>query len=76
MKVNLTLVISENCSACERAKKVFLNIQMQNPSIFFNIVNINSFQDNRIAIIPALLINDELFSYGDIDRDKLESKLN
>ena len=76
MKINVTLVISTNCSACERANKILKKIQVSNPAIFFNTVDINSLQDNRIAITPALLIDNELFSYGDIDTDKLELRLN
>lgn len=75
MKLNLTLVVSRNCNACKRAEQKLLNLQIQNSSLVVKIVDINSFNDSRIAITPALLINNKLFSYGDIDPDKLKLKM-
>jgi hypothetical protein len=75
MKTNLTLVVSKNCSACKRAQQKLVKIQSQKPSLNVKVVDINSFEDPRIAITPALLINDKLFSYGDIDASRLELKL-
>ena len=74
--MNLTLIISDNCNACERAKKTLHKIQLNYPQIITEIININSFRDKRISITPALLVDNQLFSYGDIDEDKLLAKLN
>jgi len=72
----LKLIISDNCKACERAAKVLRNIQVNNPQIITEIININSYNAGRILITPALIVNNQLFSYGDIDVEKLLSKIN
>ncbi|MBI1938967.1 MAG: thioredoxin family protein [Ignavibacteriales bacterium] len=72
----LKLIISSNCAACERAKKQLQRIQTDNPKIKVEIIHINLFKDRSIFITPALLLNNELFSYGDIDENKLLSRLN
>lgn len=74
--MNLTLIISDNCKACERAKNVLQKIQIYYPEISVEIIDSASFKNSRISITPALLINQELFSYGDIDKNKLLVKLN
>jgi len=74
--MTLTLIISDNCAACERAKKTLRKIQLDNPRLLTEIVHINSFRDKRISITPALLVNNQLFSYGDIEEEKLSVYLN
>ena len=73
--MTLTLIISDNCAACERAKKTLRKIQLDNPHLLTEIVHINSFSDRKISITPALLINNQLFSYGDIEEEKLSAYL-
>lgn len=75
-KMYLKLIISYNCAACERAKKQLQKIQADNPKIKVEIIHRNLLKDRRIFITPALLLNNELFSYGDIDESKLLSRLN
>jgi alkyl hydroperoxide reductase subunit AhpF len=73
--MNLTLLITNHCNACERAKSQLENLQAFKPDIKLNIMHINSYKDKRIFITPALLVNGELFSYGDIDTEKIIAKL-
>ncbi|PIP76484.1 MAG: hypothetical protein COW85_14010 [Ignavibacteria bacterium CG22_combo_CG10-13_8_21_14_all_37_15] len=72
----LKLIVSDNCAACERAKEQLQKITTANPRIFLDVIHINVLKDQRIFVTPALLVNNELFSYGDIDEGKLLSKLN
>jgi glutaredoxin len=74
--MNLKLIISDNCEACDRAKSLLASIRIEKPNIEVETIHINSFQARNISITPALLINDKLFSYGDIDERKLNKKLN
>jgi glutaredoxin len=69
--MNLTLIISDNCAACERAKETLRKIQLNYPQVLLEIININFLNDRSISITPALLVNNQLFSYGDIDEPKL-----
>jgi len=74
--MNLTLVISDNCQSCRRVEKHLRDILKKFSRISLSIVNINKLEDQRISITPALLIGDELFTYGEIDEGKLISKIN
>lgn len=74
--MNLTLIISDNCQACERAKETLRKIQSNYPNVLTEIIHINSYTDRKVSITPALLINNKLFSYGDIDENKLLPKIN
>lgn len=74
--MNLTLIISDNCEACDRAKKVIEKFRNNYSQITTEIIHINSYDGNRISITPALLIDQKLFSYGDIDEARLSKKLN
>lgn len=74
--MNLTLIISDNCEACDRAKKVLEKFRKNYSQITTETVHINYYDKKRISITPALLIDQELFSYGDIDEAKLSKKLN
>lgn len=73
--MNLTLIISDNCDACDQAKELLHKIHLRKPEIMIEIIHINSYKARRIFITPALLINNKLFSYGDIDEQKLLSKI-
>lgn len=74
--MNLTLIISDNCEACERARQILLKMKFENPNITTNVIDRKIFKRKKIQITPALFINDELFSYGDIDEVRLLAKLN
>jgi glutaredoxin len=74
--MNLKLIISNNCEACDRAKSLLASIRNERSNIQIETIHINSFQGKKISITPALFINDKLFSYGDIDETRLNKKLN
>lgn len=71
----LTLVISDDCKACERAINKLEKIKIDFPKIVTNIINVNNSSKKGILITPALLIDEKLFSYGDIDETKLIPKI-
>lgn len=75
-KMTLTLIISDNCEACERAKKVLEKLRYDYAQISTEIIHYDSYDGKGISITPALLINHKLFSYGDIDEVRLSKKLN
>lgn len=72
----ITLLISDNCEACERAKKVLEKIHFNYPQLSTEIIHINSYEGKGISITPALLIDNKLFCYGDIDEKNLLKKIN
>ena len=71
----LTLILSDNCEACDRAKMVLSKIHLDFPGIAAEIIHIDAYNDRRISITPALLINNKLFCYGDMDEMRLNKKI-
>jgi alkyl hydroperoxide reductase subunit AhpF len=74
--MDLTLIISDNCETCERVKNILNEKFSNNSSINLTTIHKEEFAGKTISITPALLIDGKLFSYGDIDTDKLVTKLN
>jgi hypothetical protein len=74
--MHISLIVTDNCKSCERAEQTLLMFQKDYPHIETSIYNRIKFKKFSIQITPALLINDEIFSYGDIDKEKLISKIN
>lgn len=75
MNINLTLIISANCQTCYRALNTLAKIRLAYPNLLTEIIDINYYHDKRILITPALLINNHLFCYGDIDEKKLLAEI-
>ncbi len=73
--MNLTLITTNNCSTCKRVEVQLLQFAALHKEINLVIADINEFKRRGVAIVPALLIEDELFAYGDIDEEKLLSRL-
>lgn len=73
--MELTLLVNNNCGACSRAEKDLRNFVLNRTDIKLSVININSYQKKSLFIAPALLVEDELFSYGDINFDKLNNYL-
>jgi len=74
--MKLTLVISENCESCRRVEKHLRRILKIFSGISLSVININNIYDHRVLITPALLLEEELFAYGEVDEDKLTLKIN
>jgi glutaredoxin len=73
--MNLTLVTTNNCSTCKRVEAQMKQFVSRNKNVNLDVVNIKDYKQRGISIAPALLIDDELFAYGDIDENKLLAKL-
>ena len=69
--MKLRLIVADNCPACERTKETLISAAKQNPNIDLIIERICDFKKQSLCIVPALLINDELFSYGEIDKNQI-----
>jgi hypothetical protein len=74
-KMNLTLVTTNNCNTCRRVETQLRQFIQSHKDLTLEVVNINDFKCKGIVIVPALLIGDELFAYGDIDEKKLLARL-
>ena len=76
IKMEISLIVEQNCNACIRATKTLKKIEEKLGEFPLNIIDINEYKGKNISIVPALLINGELFSYGDIDENKLLMYIN
>ena len=74
--MKLSLIVAEDCAACMKAEFVLRNVILQTKELNFEVVNINNYSGKNIVIVPTLLINEEIFSYGEIDENKLLKILN
>lgn len=73
--MNLTLIVSDHCSACNRAMKVLERIKLSNPHITTQVIYADSYEGKKVSITPALFIDQNLYCYGDIDESKLLKRL-
>mgnify|MGYP005850909647 CR=1 FL=1 len=73
--MTLRLIFSDNCKACKRAKKTLDTLKHNHPNLDIETNHINNFNNGRTSITPALFIDDILFSYGDIDKNRLLKKI-
>ena len=69
--MKLKLVISDECQSCSRTKTVISDFVKRNPRIDFQIEDLKESNEKGLFIVPALFVNGELFTYGDIDEKQL-----
>jgi len=74
--MDLTLIIKNNCDACTRVEGVIKNIAKRKKEILLSVINIKDIEKPITPIVPALFVNQELYSYGDINEEKLLVYLN
>lgn len=67
----IKLIVSQNCDARKRAEKTLLTIKTKKTNLYYEIIDVNSFKEKNISITPALLVDNKIVSYGDIDVQKL-----
>ncbi len=73
--MNLTLVVVRNCPACKRAETVLKSIIKNRNDVMLSVKDLNSASNEKVSIVPALFIEDQLYSLGDINTSKLIKEL-
>ena len=73
LKMKLTLYVRDNCPSCERVKNRLSAILKHKNFVDLRINNLVHHPCNGLVIVPALFIEDELYSYGEIDENKFLS---
>jgi glutaredoxin len=72
--MNITLFVTKRCTACDRVRTTVERISGERKDVELHVEDIKEARPQGIVIVPALFIEDELYSYGDIDENKfLES---
>lgn len=72
--MNFELVVAKNCIVCERTEKKLRNYSSKKDFIVFKTAS-QEYSKHNTTIVPSLFINGKLFSYGDVDLDKLEKRV-
>ena len=68
--MNITLFVAKNCPACKRVKSQVEWLLGNRKDINITIEDLQETRPEGIVIVPALFIDDELYSYGEIDEEK------
>lgn len=66
-----TLFIARGCPTCKRVQKQIENLAIENKSLKLEIKDIQKSKLERPLIVPALFVNHQLYSYGEVDSTKL-----
>ncbi len=73
--MNITLFITDNCLSCRRVENQLKKLLRNWKEINLLVEDIKKVNSNGIVIAPALFIDDELYSYGDLDEEKFIERL-
>ncbi len=73
--MNITLFITDNCLSCQRVENQLKKLLRNWEEINLLVEDIKKVNSNGIVIAPALFINDELYSYGELDEEKFVERL-
>lgn len=73
--MELTLIVAKNCNTCKIVEAQLKKFIVDKINLNLLVTDINNFNRPGIAVVPALLIEDELFCYGDVNETKLISKV-
>ena len=73
--MNITLFVTKNCSACTRVKSQVEWLLGNRKDINITIEDLQQTRPEGIVIAPALFIDDELYSYGEIDEVKFMERV-
>jgi len=75
MENKLDLIVAKDCPVCKRTESELLVFIAERNKIKLTITNIGTREFKTISIVPALLIEGNLFCYGEIDFKKLRKRL-
>jgi len=73
--MNITLFVRKNCSTCKSVKSQVEWLLGNRNDINLTVEDLEESRPEGIIIVPALFIEDELYSYGEIDEKKLLDQL-
>jgi hypothetical protein len=73
--MNITLFITDNCLSCQRVENQIKKLLRDRKEINLLVEDIKKVNSSGIIIAPAVFVNDELYSYGDLDEEKFLERL-
>ena len=73
--MNITLFVTKNCPACKRVKSQVEWLLGNRNDINLTVEDLEETRPEGIIIVPALFIEDELYTYGEIDELKFMERV-
>lgn len=73
--MDLTLIVKDNCVACVRVERILRKLINGQKEIILSVINSKNTTSLKTQICPALFVNQELYSYGDINEEKFSAFL-
>ena len=79
--ITIQFLTSPSCSECLQAKQILKEAKVQYPKLKVKEYDVMGFKGLELAVKygimanPGIIINDELFSVGNLDREKLFGKI-
>ncbi len=73
--MEITLYISSQCQVCKRVQNQLEHLVEENPELYLMVKNIDEINETKAIIVPAVFLDNTLYSYGDINIEKLKREL-
>lgn len=81
--IHIQFLTADGCSNCENAKQIIEEVQNKFPflKLEIDVIDITSLKGLKLAVEhsvmsnPGIIINDELFSAGHLDKEKFFNKI-
>jgi len=74
--MTLHLFIENHCCTCLRVKDDIERFAEKQKNVQVVISDIAKERNPKVAIVPALFVDDELYAYGEFDLNKFQKLLN
>ena len=74
--MKITLYVRSGCDVCETTLNQLGHILQDEDKINFNIINLSLHDSSKVHIVPALFVEDELYSYGELNEKNFKKILN
>ncbi len=71
-QMEITLYISSQCPVCKRVRNKLENLAEEEPDLILLVKNVNEIKEIKALIVPALFLDNKLYSYGDVNIEKLK----
>lgn len=74
--MDITLFVTDNCSSCQRVESQLKKLLKDRKDVNLHIDDIKTVASRGIIVAPAVFIDKDLYSYGDLDEHKFIRQLN
>jgi len=72
--IKLCVYVTNNCAACKRVVALLKEYTAAENNVQLKIINVKD-STKKVSIVPAVFLNDKLYSFGDINKSDLSKKV-